>query len=230
MPQELVTSRYNYNFTAWFYQQMASVYSFGQIRASKVSQVDLMHAGDKVLYAGVGTGEDSLAAARKGVELTCVDLSSAMLKRTRNKLMSERLSGELICADIMTHDRREYYDVICANYFLNVFAEPLMEQVLVHLARLLKPGGKIAIADFSLPKGNKLQRALHILYYRIANIFYWMLSGNDLHPIYNYPEYFSRHGIVHDETKMFYLLGWGPGYFHSVIGHKPTYLHRGFST
>jgi demethylmenaquinone methyltransferase/2-methoxy-6-polyprenyl-1,4-benzoquinol methylase len=214
------TARYNYNFTAWFYQQLAAIYSFGQIGASKACQVERMRHTDRVLYAGVGTGEDAILAARKGVELTCVDLSRAMLVRTQRKVARERLRGEFICGDIMRHERPGHYDVVCANFFLNVFHAALMPKVLAHLVTLLKPGGSIMIADFSLPRGNPVSRALHVAYYRIANIFYWALSGNDLHPIYDYPSWFPQFGIEHVDTKTFRLLGIGPAYYHSVFGRK----------
>ncbi len=219
------TARYNYNHTAWFYQPLAALYSAGVIKASKVAQVEYMQAGERVLYAGVGTGEDALEAARKGLRLTCIDLSPAMLERTRHIIEQEKHSSavrpEFICGDIMQHDRFERYDVICANYFLNVFAEPLMVDVLAHLTRLLKPGGRLMIADFALPQGNWLQKGLHTLYYRIANTFYWSLSGNDLHPIYDYPKYFTKVGLLPTATKHFPLLRRGPAWYWSVTATKP---------
>ncbi len=219
------TARYNYNHTAWFYQPLAALYSAGLIKASKVAQVAHMQPGERVLYAGVGTGEDALEAARKGLRLTCIDLSPAMLERTRHKIEQQHLPSvirpEFICGDIMQHDRPERYDIICANYFLNVFAEPLMVNVLAHLTTLLKPGGRLMIADFSLPHGNWLQKGLHTLYYRIANTFYWSLSGNDLHPIYDYPKYFAQAGIVTTATEHFPLLKYGPAWYWSVTGTKP---------
>jgi ubiquinone/menaquinone biosynthesis C-methylase UbiE len=219
--EKLLTARYSYNFSAWFYQPMATMYSAGQIPASKACQIQYMQPGNKVLYAGVGPGEDSVLAAEHGVELTCVDLSQAMLKRAERKVSVSGMQGEFILGDIMQHDRKEYYDVICANYFLNVFSEPLMRKVLAHLVTLLKPGGKLFIADFSVPRGFILFRVMHIAYYRLANIFYWALSGNDLHPIYDYPDHLRENGIRHFDTRTFRLLRYGPAWFHCVMGEKP---------
>ena len=215
------TSEYKYNHTAWFYEQLAYVYSAGQIRASKASQLAEINAGDKVLYAGVGTGEDAILAMKKGASVTCIDLSGAMLKRAENRAKRAGVNAEFIRGDLMKHDRTGQYDVICANYFLNVFTESLMKEVLAYLTTLLKPGGKIMIADFSIPRGNWLSRAAHVTYYRIANIFYWILAGNDLHPIYDYPRYLSDIGFGDIDVKRFALLGIGPSWFHSVSGRKP---------
>jgi len=215
------TSKYKYNHTAWFYQQLASIYSAGQIKASKVSQIKNIQAGEKVLYAGVGTGEEVIDAVEKKAFVTCIDLSASMLGRTKNKVYKKSTAdAEFICDDIMRHDRIEYYDVICANYFLNVFNPELMEDVFKHLKKCLKPGGKIMIADFSIPSGNFISRSLHTLYYRIANIFYWLLAGNDLHPIYDYKALLTKQGLECKEQNKFPLLKIGPQYFQSITGIK----------
>ena len=139
-----------------------------------------------------------------------------MLARTRGKL-----AAEYLCADVMAHERAGHYDAVCANFFLNVFDEAVMRGVLAHLARQLRPGGKLLIADFAVPRGSALARAAHVAYYRVANGLYWAISGNALHPIYDYPAYFPAAGLRHEGTRLFRPLGRGPAYFAAVVGRKP---------
>ncbi|MCA9259928.1 MAG: hypothetical protein KDA61_12040, partial [Planctomycetales bacterium] len=69
-----------YNLIAGVYEFGARIYSLGLIPQSKALQLPYLHSGDRVLYAGVGPGEDALAAAERGVRLTCLDRSAGMLR------------------------------------------------------------------------------------------------------------------------------------------------------
>jgi ubiquinone/menaquinone biosynthesis C-methylase UbiE len=211
-----------YNHTAWFYEPKAALYTFGNISATKLHELQYMQHGENGLYAGVGGGEDAVRAAEKGAKITCIDLASAMLARVDQKLEDAGVSGELICGDLLLHNRTGHYDVICANYFLNVFTTDVMHKMLDHLISLLKPGGLLLVADFAVPQGNALQRATHAFYYRIANVLYWVISNSDLHPIYDYSAILSGHGLSVSEVARHRLFPGGPRYFQTVIAQKPA--------
>jgi demethylmenaquinone methyltransferase/2-methoxy-6-polyprenyl-1,4-benzoquinol methylase len=181
-----------------------------------------MQPGQNVLYAGVGGGEDAVRAAKKGAQITCIDLAPAMLARVDQKLADAGVNGELICGDLLLHTRTGHYDVICANYFLNVFTTDVMHKMLDHLISLLKPGGLLLVADFAVPQGNALLRATHAFYYRIANVLYWVISNSDLHPIYDYSAVLSRHGLCVSEVAQHRLFPGGPRYFQTVTAQKST--------
>lgn len=211
----------NYNHTAWFYEPLAAVYSMGQIRASKLHELRYMQPGDRVLYAGVGGGEDAVRAAEKGVKVTCIDLAPNMLAKVESKMQRAGARAELICGDLLQHDRTGQYDVVCANYFLNVFTPEVMATMLDHLVTLVKPGGYLLVADFAVPRGNPLFRALHVLYYRIANVLYWAISRNGLHPIYDYGTILPRHGLTLESIARHRLFPGGPSYFQTAVARKP---------
>ena len=58
------SDRTNYSSVARLYDALGYLYSGGQISAAKAAQIRYISAGDRVLYAGVGGGEDALLAAR----------------------------------------------------------------------------------------------------------------------------------------------------------------------
>ena len=141
----------DYSSVANLYDSLGHLYSGGQIAATKASQINHISTGDRVLYAGVGGGEDARLAAKAGAKVTVVDLSQAMLDRA---IVGFERAGvlddiEVICGDIMEHARHGHYDVVIANFFLNVFDTELMPQVMKHLALQLRDGGTFMIADFS---------------------------------------------------------------------------------
>ncbi len=218
---EYETKKRNYNSVAWFYQWLAHIYSCGQIRASKINQIDNISPGEKVLYAGVGSGEDAIQAGRKGAHVTCIDLSRNMIENTRSEFEMNDVQGEFICGDIMEHDREGYYDVVAANYFLNVFPEETMQQLMQHLISLVKPGGKFLIADFSTADSTGIGKGIQYINYWTAILFYWMLRLEPLHPIYDYPEYLKKYGMNIDKIQKFKIFKIGPYGYQNIIATKP---------
>lgn len=210
----------NYNSVAWFYQQLSQVYSGGQIKAAKLSQIPEINSGDKVLYPGVGSCEDAVEAAKKGAEVTCIDVAPKMLENGKKDFEKEGVKGEFICTDIMEHDRKEYYDAVAANFFLNVYGEEEMKSILTHLVSLIKPGGKLLIADFSLIEGNFFERTLQSINYRMATGFYWLFRIEAIHPVYDYTSYFPELGLTLKYINKFKLMKIGPYVYQSINAVK----------
>jgi ubiquinone/menaquinone biosynthesis C-methylase UbiE len=213
----------NYDGVAWIYDPMGSIYSLGQINAAKISQVAHFKPGEHVLYAGVGTGDDALAAAKRGVHVTCVDLSPVMLKRAQARFEREGVTGEFVCGDVLEHHREGGYDAVSANFFLNFFPEPFMRKVMAQLVGLVKPGGKFMIADYDYPRGGWLRRLPQVIYWRITNVFFWAVSFGGLgalHPIYDYCSYFPELNLKVQGIEYFRPLRIGPWAYYSICAQR----------
>ena len=143
----------NYDRAAWFYEKSAKIYSTNQIRASKRHQLKYIQPGKKVLFLGAGAGEDAIMAAKAGANVTCIDISQGMLDQVQRALDKKGLKAELICQNAFDHDRLEHYDVVAANYFLNVFRFEGMLKMLNHTAKFVRPGGYYLVADVARSQG-----------------------------------------------------------------------------
>ncbi len=220
------TPRHSGNFdrVARLYEPIARIYSLGQIEASKASQLPFLQSGDRVLYAGVGSGEDAYQAAQRGVELTCIDLSGRMLDRLRKRLDQSQLEGELIQGDLLKHARPNYYDAVAANFFLNCFRPGPMRRMLRHLTSLVRPGGRLMIADIAVPSGNTMQRGMQRVYNGLGIGAYWLLGLVPLHPIYDYRRYFNDLGLELESRLGFHVLPFGPPAFESITALKSKNL------
>jgi demethylmenaquinone methyltransferase/2-methoxy-6-polyprenyl-1,4-benzoquinol methylase len=194
---------------ASIYETLAACYSGGQIAAAKRAQLAEMRPGDRVLYVGVGAGEDAAEAARLGVRLTCLDLSSAMLARLEARLGPDT-QAEIICGNAFNHDRAGYYDVVTANFLLNCLSEAAMHEMLAHLSTLLRPGGKLLIADLALPQGSFVARLAQRAYSRFANVVFRTLGLVSLHPIYDYRRSLAGCHLQCVRSASFRLFGFGP--------------------
>ena len=212
----------SYDRLAKFYDAAAHLYSGGQIRALKLSQIAELQPGQRILYAGVGDGEDAVLAANRQVTLTLLDLSQGMLDRAADKFQSVGAEGclELICADVLRHERPAHYDIVVANFFLNVFTEPMMVAVLTHLATMLKPEGKLLIGDFSYPRGWFTTRAIQRGYYYLSMFSFWLLGGTPLHPIYDYPQYFAAASLRSAGVQRFRVSALFPVSFETITAVK----------
>lgn len=206
----------SYTSVASVYERLGHLYSCGQIAAAKRAQLWQLRPNDRVLYAGVGAGEDAAEAARLGANLTCLDLSPVMLARVQERLTDLGQSAELVCGNVFDHSRPGHYDVICANFFLNCLTEPAMRDMLVHLATLLRPGGMLLIADLAIPQGCLLARCLQRAYSRAANVIFWTLGLAPLHPIYDYRRHFATAGLRCQRERSFRLFGVGPVAYESL--------------
>ena len=203
-------AKLGYGTVAAIYDWLGHVWTGGQIRASKLSQLDNIHAGQRVLYAGAGTGEDALEAARRGAKVVVVELAPEMLARVQRRFDEAGLRAELICGDLFAHARPGAYDLVAANYFLNVFGRARMEAMAAHLTAQLKPGGTLMIADFAPPSGNLLQRLGAELHHGIPALVFALIVQQVPHAIYDYRPLLAGLGLRLDEVRYFQLYGLGP--------------------
>ena len=212
----------NYDLVARVYDTLGLIYSGGQIHAAKNSQLAEMRAGDKVLYVGVGPGEDAVLAARKGAQVTCLDLSAQMLRQAEGRMRRHGCQAEFLQTDVLLHDRLDHYDVVVVNFFLNVFTRQQMRDMLAYLVTLVRPTGKLLISDFATPQGHPLARAMQAAYWGVTDLFYYLLGLCAWHPIYDYASYFPEVGLELREEKRFSPFKVGLGGFTALTAVRPA--------
>lgn len=182
------TGANHYGRLASTYDALANLLSAGKIRAAKRAQLEDIRPGERVFYAGVGGGEDAVMAARAGARVTVLDLSPKMLAQAERRFRREGVLGDIerITGNVLQHRPAVRYDVVCANFFLNVFSPKVKREVLAHLGTLLRPGGKVLIADFAPAEGSLPLRLARQVYFGLAVLSCRLLAGNALHTLYDY--------------------------------------------
>jgi len=141
------------------YARWAPVYdtTFGKIAdAGRNEAVDLVNrrGSGTVLEVGVGTGI-SLPRYDDALSVTGIDLSPAMLDKTRRRVAREKLTNiaaiEEMDAGAMTFADASF-DVVIAMYVLTVVPDPAA--VMAELVRVCRPGGDVIVVNhFSRDKG-----------------------------------------------------------------------------
>lgn len=137
-------NRLRYTFWAPIYDVIAGAARFEGARRTSIARLGL-RAGDRVLIAGAGTGLD-LEHLPAGVGIAAVDVTPAMLGRLERR--AEAL-GLQVAAQVADARRLPFedasFDGVILHLVLAVMPEP--HRGLREAARVLKPGGRIAVFD-----------------------------------------------------------------------------------
>lgn len=210
-----------YRFVGPLYDLLAAVFSLGAIDRCKCAMHDKIQPGMSVLFAGVGQGKDAIAAAQRGARVSVVDISRTMLSIFQKKIAHTAFDHPIrvVHADIFTFDEAESFDMVFANFFLNVFPEDVVLRLERHLASLVKPGGAMVVGDFCLPQGGLLSRFFQNLYWRIADVFFFVAARNALHPIYDYQKHLGDCGLKVELVRYFRVLF--DDRYYSILARKP---------
>ena len=147
------------------YDRVATVLSLGQDPRWRRALVDAIAArpGDRVLDVATGTGMVAQALHdRYGCRVVGLDQSADMLAmaRTRDGVYEALVEGR---AEHLPFADAEF-DHLTFTYLLRYVDDPVA--TMRELARVVKPGGHVAMVEFGLPRG--IWRPLWWLYTRIG--------------------------------------------------------------
>ncbi|WP_367125575.1 methyltransferase domain-containing protein [Streptomyces phytohabitans] len=115
-------------------------------------------AGLRVLDLGCGTGASTRALLRAAphASVTAVDASAGMLARARAKPWPARVCFRQLAAERVAEEEGPF-DAVFAGYLFRNVTDP--DEVLASVRHLLRPGGRLAVHEYSL-SGGAAHRAL----------------------------------------------------------------------
>ncbi|PIE43239.1 MAG: SAM-dependent methyltransferase [Gammaproteobacteria bacterium] len=204
------------------YDALSFVFAGNSILRCKCSMLTPEHIkpGTKVLFAGVGHGKEAIYAAEQGAAVTVIDLSQAMLGKFEQGMAKtgKTLNIRVVHSDIMTFDEVGRYDMVIANFFLNVFSATIMADVLAHLIALGKENAYIVVGDFALPEGGFFPKLIKNIYWYTAIILFRVTTGAALHPVYDYFDHMKKQGLTMLAKKPTRVFGFN-GYT-AILGQK----------
>jgi demethylmenaquinone methyltransferase/2-methoxy-6-polyprenyl-1,4-benzoquinol methylase len=144
------------------YDKANDLLSFGSARIwrKKVAKLVNSQPGQTILDLAAGTGSSSVVFLREGVKVVAADFSKGMLEEGRKR----HPELEFVFADAaeLPFGDQEFDTVTISFGIRNV---EKTEVALAEMFRVLKPGGKLVVCEFSrIP--NKLMHSLYRFYLR----------------------------------------------------------------
>jgi len=150
-------------------------YDFG-IRILSLGRIDRVHRemaewgasdGTRALDIGCGTGSLAIACARRGAQVTGIDISPLMLDIARQKVEQAGLEDSITLMEMSAIELDEKFedgsfDAIMSSLTFSELSDDEQRFVLRQCHRLLKDGGRLIIADETVPPSWP-RRLLHLL-------------------------------------------------------------------
>ena len=141
-----------------YYDFVTNLMTLGQARRLRIATVNhaLIVPGDSVLDVGCGTGEVTLAAKARAKQgnVYGIDPAPEMIAVARNKAARKRLDIDFRVGVIESLPFADAsMDVVTSSLMMHHLPEELKARGLAEIYRVLKPGGRLLIADFMRPTG-----------------------------------------------------------------------------
>jgi ubiquinone/menaquinone biosynthesis C-methylase UbiE len=156
----ILNGGWRYDLMGWFVDTFVFRSQWRELR-QKTADLASLQPGEQVLDVGCGTGTLAMEVARKvGREgsVAGVDPSAEQISRARSKAARHNVPVDFqigVIEQLPFPDQT--FDVVLSTLMMHHLPAPLKRQGLAEIARVLKQGGRVIIADFKPKKERKGQ-------------------------------------------------------------------------
>jgi ubiquinone/menaquinone biosynthesis C-methylase UbiE len=169
------------------YERGMRVLTLGRIERVRAAIAARLRPGSRVLDLGCGTGALAVQLARKGCQVTGVDISPAMLaqaaQRVRQAGLEEQITlRQLAAVNLDTAFDDGSFDVVVSTLVFSELSDDEIAYTLAECWRVLRSRGKLLIADEVLP-GSVLGRLATFLFRLPFLLVAFVLTQNTTHRV-----------------------------------------------
>ncbi len=163
----------NFNLIAPVYDILSKTIFGNTISTAQKSHLDKIEATKLIVIVGGGSGKILHDLDQLGLELDVfyVELSGTMLDRAKTMTL-KNIHVDFVCADAL-HTDIPVCDIVITNFFLDVFTEQNLNNIMKKLDAVLRPEGIWLCTDF-LRTGkfynDTLIRVMYLFFRLTANL------------------------------------------------------------
>ena len=137
---------------SWFasiYETITSPLRWMRHRVARLADIA---PGMRVIDVATGTGGQARAFSAAGATVLGIDLSPRMLAIARRKARSTDI--RFVEADATALPAEDAsFDAACVSFALHEMPATVRERAVAEMVRVTRPGGKIIVVDYGLPRG-----------------------------------------------------------------------------
>jgi ubiquinone/menaquinone biosynthesis C-methylase UbiE len=154
----LLDRGWRYDLEVWFFDTFVVRGEIDRLRHRVLDQADLS-AGDSLLDVGCGTGTLTIQAARRlggAGRVIGIDPAPRQIARARSKARRASVAAEFqpgVIEHLPFPDAT--FDVVTSTLMMHHLPDDLRRQGLAEIARVLRPQGRLVLADFDYPDGDE---------------------------------------------------------------------------
>jgi ubiquinone/menaquinone biosynthesis C-methylase UbiE len=176
--------------------------------------------GAHVLDLGCGTGALTLRAAQRGAKVKGIDINAQMLEIARQRVNRAGLMETVELVEMgaaeLDGEKAARYDVVICGLCLSELNENEVRYTLEEVARILRRGGLLLIADEIKVQGF-VKRFIHSLLRAPLAVLAYAITQQTTHPLTNLPQRLINAGFSIISVRMNLL-----GYFGEFVAQKPA--------
>lgn len=214
------------------YDVMNDLMSFGVHRVWKRFTIDQsgVRPGQCILDIAGGTGDLAAKFSRrvgKDGQVVLADINASMLRTGRDKLLDSGIIGNVVCTQANAEDlpfEDDSFDCITIAFGLRNVTDK--DKALASMNRVLKPGGRLLVLEFSKPVLPLLAKAYDV-YSFTALPMMGKLVANDAESYRYLAESIRMHPDQETLKEMMNTAGFAKTTYHNLTGGVVA-LHKGF--
>lgn len=173
--------------------------TLGAVEPAYDRLVTHIEEGDHVLDVGCGTGALALRAAVRGAHVKGIDVNTEMLAVAKDKVAKAHTAGQVKLEEKgvaeLDQESSETYDAVMSGLCFSELSEDELEYVVQQAFRILKPGGRLLVADEVLPADVWL-RWIHRLVRIPLTLAAYLISGQITRPLVSVPVRIEKGGFI----------------------------------
>ena len=157
------------------YDRTNAVLSVGNAALWRIATVKAVapQPGERILDIAAGTGTSSIALAKTGAEVIALDFSQGMVEEGRRRHPElQFVQGD---AEKLPFGDAEF-DAVSISFGLRNVQHP--EVAIAEMLRVLKPGGRVVICEFSRPPLGLLRAGYHAYLRHVMPLIAGAASSN----------------------------------------------------